>query len=204
MGKNTEREIAEGLKQGKCQAWQKLYEEYSEHIWKNVSRLVGNDSAAVADIVQETFIAAAKSAKYFDSKRGSLWTWLWIIARRQIALYYRKQKPDIILSQAMSWWNNLNGQKLDWIDTRANIPPEILESKELAELVRCALRELPGDCQSMLLAKYVDNLSGQQIAEQMNCTENAVRSKLSRARKAFRKAFEKVNRMSSDSREVKL
>jgi RNA polymerase sigma-70 factor (ECF subfamily) len=202
MDKNTELEIAKGLQQGKCQAWKELYEAYIEQVWKNVSRLVGGDSDAVADIVQETFLAAARSAKYFDPDRGSLWIWLWTIARRQISLYYRKQKPSILSSQAQDWWMALNGEKLDWIDAKADMPPEILQSREIAELVRCALRELPGDSQSMLLAKYVDNQSGEQIAEQMSSTESAVRSKLARARKAFRKAFERVNRRQSDSHEV--
>ena len=160
-----------------------------------VNDVVGGDSNAVADIVQETFIAAAKSAKYFDPKRGSLWIWLWTIARRQVALYCRKQKPNVLLSQSQDWWMSLNGEKLDWIDAKAEMPPEILQSRELAELVRCALRELPGDSQSILLAKYVDNKSGQQIAELMNCSEGAVRSKLARARKAFSNAFQRLNRM---------
>jgi RNA polymerase sigma-70 factor (ECF subfamily) len=198
MDKNTEREIAEGLHSGKHQAWQKLYEEYSMQVWRNVSRLMGSDYDAVADIVQETFLAAARSAKYFNPNRGPLWGWLWTIAKRQIGLYYRKQKPIFFLSQAQDWWKNLNNQKLDWIDTKTDIPPDILQSKELAELVRCALRELPADSQTMLIAKYIDNQTGQQIAEQMNCSELAVRSKLARTRKAFRKAFERINRTSSD------
>lgn len=204
MDKNKEQEIAKGLQQGECQAWKEFYEAYIEQVWKNVSRLVGGDSAAVADIAQETFLAAARSAKYFNPNRGSLWVWLWSIAKRQIGLYYRKEKPNAMLSRSQDWWMSLNGEKFDWIDAKADLPQEILQSKELAELVRCALRELPGDSQSMLLAKYVDNQSGKQIAEQMNCSESAVRSKLARARKAFRKAFERLNHMSSGSHEVKL
>jgi RNA polymerase sigma-70 factor (ECF subfamily) len=204
MDRSTEHEIAKGLQHGESQAWEELYESYIEQVWKNVSRLVGGDSATVADIVQETFLAAARSAKYFNPNRGSLWGWLWTIAKRQIGLYYRKQKPNALLSQSQDWWTSLNGEKLAWIDAKADMPSEILQSRELAELVRCALRELPGDSQSMLLAKYVDNQSGKQIAEQMNCSEDAVRSKLARARKAFRKAFERLNHMSSGSHEVKL
>ncbi len=204
MDKKTEQEIAKGLQQGNCQAWKALYETYIEPIWKNVSRLVGGDSAAIADIVQETFLEAARSAKYFNPNRGSLWIWLWTIAKRQVGIYYRKQKPNVLLSQAQDWWMTLDGEKLDWIDTKADMPEDVLESLELAELVRCALRELPSDIQSILLAKYVDNQSGEQIAEQLNCSQEAARSKLARARKAFRRAFGRVNHTSSDSREVKL
>jgi len=192
MDKNTELKIAKGLQQGNRLAWLQLYEAYAEPVWRNISRLTGGDSAAVADIVQETFLAAARSARKFNPDRGTLWVWLWTIARRQVALYYRKQKPQIVLSRARQWWAGLDGEKFDWIDARADMPPDILESQELAVLVRLALSELPGDYQTLLLAKYVDNQPTEQIAGRLGCSEVAVRSKLARARKAFRKAFKRI------------
>ena len=204
MDKNTQREIAKGLQQGNRRAWLQLYEAYAELLWRNISRLVGHDPAAVADIMQETFLAAARSARNFDPHRGSLWVWLWTIAKRQVALYYRKQKRHIGLSQAQHWWSALDGEKSDWIDAKADMPPDILQSQELAALVRCTLRELPAEYQVLLLSKYVDSRPADQIAEQMNCSQVAVRSKLARARRAFRKAFKKMTHTTSGSREVLL
>ena len=204
MDKNTERKIAQGLQQGDRQAWLRLYEMYAEPVWRNISRLVGGDSTTVADLVQETFLAAARSARNFRSDRGTLWVWLSTIARRQVALYYRKQKPEIVLSQARQWWTGLDGEKFDWIDAKADMPPDILESQELAALVRCTLSELPGDYQTLLLAKYVDNQPAERIAGQMNCSEVAVRSKLARARKTFRKAFNRTIRSTPEKREVSI
>lgn len=202
MDSNTEQEIAIGLQQGERQAWQRLYHAYVEPLWRNISRLVGGDSTVVADIVQETFLAAARSAKSFDPHRGSIWIWLWTIARRQVALYYRKQKQSVGLNQARQWWVSLDGEKFDWIDAKADMPPDVLQSRELAMLVRAALRELPADYQVLLLTKYVDDLPVEKIVEQMNCSQMAVRSKLARARKSFRKVFEKIIRKKSGSHEV--
>ena len=204
MDKNKEQEITKSLQTGDREAWLQLYEAYVGQVWKNVSRLMEHNPTAIADIVQETFLAAARSAKDFDPQRGSLWIWLWTIARRQVALYYRKQKPAAGLNQARQWWAALDGEKLDWIDTKADMPPDILQSQELATLVRTALRQLPGDYQSLLLAKYVDNQPIERIAGQINCSQMAVRSKLARARKAFRKIFKKLIRTESGSREVLL
>ncbi len=192
MDKNTEREIAQGLQRGDRQAWLRLYEAYAETVWQNISRLVGTDSATVADIVQETFLAAARSARNFRPDRGTLWVWLWTIARRQVALYYRKQKPEIVLSRARQWWTSLDGEKFDWIDAKADMPPDILESQELAVLIRSALSELPGGYQTLLVAKYIDDQPVEQIAGRIGCSEVAVRSKLARARKAFRKVFKGI------------
>jgi len=204
MDNNTERGIAKGLQEGSRRAWLQLYEAYAEALWRNVSRLVGSDLPAVADIVQETFLAAARSARHFKSHRGSLWVWLWTIARRQVALYYRRQKRNRVLNRAQEWWAGLDGEKSDWIDTRADMPPDILESQELAALVRRALSKLPSEYQTLLLAKYVDGELGSRIAELMGCSETAVRSKLARARKAFHKTFKKVTGSKSGVWEVLL
>jgi len=204
MDKNTEREIAKGMRQGSQQAWLQLYEAYAEQVWRNVARLVGYDSGAAADIVQETFLAAARSARNFKPDRGSLRGWLWTIAQRQVALYYRKQKPNMLFRQAQNWWAALDGESSDWIDARADMPLDVLQSKELAALVRQALSELPPEHQSLLLAKYVDNQPARHIAEQMACSQVAVRSKLARARRAFRKAFKRTIRSTTEKREVSI
>ena len=204
MDKNTEQEIAKALQEGCREAWRQVYEAYAESVWRNVARLIGGDSATVADVVQETFLAAARSARNFRPDRGSLWIWLWTIAKRQVALHYRRQKPMIALSQARQWWISLDGATFDWIDAKADIPPDILQTRELAALVRCALSELPPEYQMLLVAKYVDAQPIQQIAKRMECSEVAVRSKLARARKAFRKAFKRTIRSTPKKREVSI
>ena len=204
LDKNTERKIAKSLQAGDRQAWLQLYEAYADLVWQNVARLMGSDSAAVADVVQETLLAAARSARKFDPYKGSLWVWLWTIANRQVALYYRRQRPDTVLAQAQRWWASLDGEKLDWIDAKMDTPPGILQSRELAVLVRRVLSRLPAEYQTLLLAKYVDNQPVDRIARQMSCSPVAVRSKLARARKAFQKVFKKIVRSAQGAQEVPL
>ncbi len=187
MDRTTHNQIAAGLKAGDRDAWSALYNAYAESVWRNTSRLM-RDRAAVGDVVQETFLAAARSARTYDKRRGSLWTWLWTIARRQVALHYRRQKPAVSLDQALCWWGSLNGQQVDIVDQLV-APPEMLESKELGELVRRCLAELPAEYEAVLLAKYVDQMPAKEIAQQLQCSAVAVRSKLARARKAFRREF---------------
>ena len=204
MDKNTEQEIAKGLQEGDRQAWLLLYEAYAEGVWQNIARFMGYDCSAVADVMQETFLAAARSAKNFDPRRGSLWIWLSGIGRRQIALYYRKQDPKTILARAKKWWASLDGEKIDWIDANSVPPPEVLEARELAALVRTTLMRLSVEYQTLLLAKYVDGQPASKIANDMDCSSIAVTSKLARARKAFRKAFKELIQSTPNSKEVAL
>ena len=204
MNKDIEREIVEGLQKGVREAWLKLYEAYAECLWTNVARFMGFDCPAVADVVQETFMAAARSANNYDEGRGSLWIWLWSIARRQIALYYRKQDPRTILVRLKKWWVSLDGEKIDWLNTTKDAPPEILEARELSALVRFALIKLPDEYQTLLLAKYVDGKSVNEIALDLDRSPVAVTSKLARARKMFRTAFNKLIQSTPDEKEVSL
>ncbi|MCK4783187.1 MAG: hypothetical protein KAV87_05500, partial [Desulfobacteraceae bacterium] len=131
MDRHTAEAIGKGLREGDRRAWLQLYEAYAERLWKNVGRLMGFDCAEAADVVQNTFLAAARSAKNFEPRRGSLWVWLWGIARRQIALYYRKEAPKGRFAQAKSWWVSLDSEKNDWIDAKCDPPQDVLESREL-------------------------------------------------------------------------
>jgi len=194
MDERIQHEIAEGLKAGSPEAWLRLHEAYARRLWRDVARLTGADSAHVADIVQDTFLAAAQSAPGFDPRRGPLWAWLWGIARRRVALHYRKGGSSEDLQRAKRWWASLDGRRRDMLTGLAEAPPEQFASRELATLVRSALSGLPADYQMLLAAKYMDGTSTKQIASDAGMSPSAVDSKLARARQAFRRAFVKVTR----------
>ncbi len=202
--KQVNTEIVEGLRWGNRDAWLRLYDLYAEKLWHNVARLMVDDPASVADIVQETFLAAARSAGNFDPRRGCLWVWLWAIAKRQVALHYRKRRPNAALAQAQKWWTSLDGQKDDWLQGTEKPPAEVVESDEMAALVRYTLAELPAEYQVLLMAKYVDGAAVDEIADQVNGSGVAVRSKLARARKAFRRVFKRLTHRASGMEEVAL
>lgn len=192
MDDQHERDVALGLRQGKIEAWRALYEAHAEQVWRAVARLLGPSSTDVADVVQETFLAAARSAAGYDPARGSLWVWLWGIARNQVALHYRKQGRLDRLRRAGDWLASCDGTLLRYLHGREGTPPdEALASAELAALVRATLAELPEEYGLLLTAKYLDGRPVEDIARQTRATPTAVRSKLARARQAFREAFEK-------------
>jgi RNA polymerase sigma-70 factor, ECF subfamily len=182
-----ERLIAQGLREGKADAWQALYDAYAERVWRGVARLLGPRSSDVADVVQETMMAAARSASTFDPARGSLWPWLWGIAHNHVALHLRKQEQRDRLAQAAA----SNGKALRWLDGAEHAPLDALAVAELATLVRGALAELPADYALLLTARYLDGETVAQIAQREHASEVAIRSKLARARQAFREAFAK-------------
>jgi len=189
-----ERELTRGLGDGNPDAWRGLYDAYAQPVWRFVARLMGPTSADVADVVSETFIAAARSARQFDPDRGSLWFWLCGIARRHVALHYRKQERHVRVQEATGRLGAAgeNGEMARWIADRQPPPADVLASAELATLVRAALAALPEDHGSLLAARYLEDTSVEQIADAERCSSTAIRSRLARARQAFREKFTRL------------
>lgn len=189
MAEQPEHAIARGLREGDPAAWQSLYDAYAERVWRSVACQMGTAATDVADVVQETFLAAARSAASYDAARGSLWVWLSGIARNQVALCYRKRARHNRLQEAEDWLATGNGHLLRWLDGRDESPNGLLASAELATLVRTTLVGLPEDYGALLAARYLDEIPIEQLAASDKSTTTAVRSKLARARRAFRAAF---------------
>jgi len=184
-----ESEIARGLRAGDANLWRELYDARAEAVWRFVARLMIPGSPDIGDVVQETFLAAARSAGRYDSSRGSLSGWLYGIARRQVALHYRRGRRDLPqpgVSAAAARFQAATASP-----DNASDPAEVAAAAELAAQVRTALTELPADYETVLTAKYVEGASVEQIAQSEAASIDAVRSRLARARKAFRRAIKK-------------
>jgi RNA polymerase sigma-70 factor (ECF subfamily) len=187
----SEQQIARGLRDGQTEAWRSLYDAYAREVWVVVARQVGPDAGDVADVVQETFLAAARSARQYDSAKGSLWMWLCGIARRHVALHFRNRQRHERLREQTPALAAVGRQTIDWLESRSPGPSETSAQRELAGLVRTVLTELPVNYEMLLAAKYFDGTSDAELAGREECSSVAIRSKLARARRAFGKAFRK-------------
>lgn len=189
MTELREHDIARGLRQGEPDAWRALYDAYASAIWRAVARRLGPYSADVADVVQETFLAAARTARNFDSSQGTLWSWLSGIARHHVAQYYRKEQRQARIVQAVESLGPQHQQVVAWLARPAAEPLEALVTAELALLIRATLSSLSDNYEGLLTQKYLEGVSVEQMADERAASETAVRSQLARARRAFRQAF---------------
>ena len=185
-----QRTVIRGLRDGQRDAWTMLYDGYSADVWRYVARLIGPAAADVADIVQETFLAAARSARSFDANRGTLGNWLTGIAHHQTSLYWRQLNKVARLKELAQAGA---GDLKRWLD-EANHEDELWQRQELTDLVRATLAALSSDYAVLLTAKYLDDQSLEEIAADMGGTVDSIKSKLARARRDFRARFERVTR----------
>lgn len=188
-------DVVAGLHSGSPDAWAALYDEFSVRVWRYVARLLGSDRDAVADVVQETFLAAARSAGKFDPERGNVGAWVMGIAHNQVSLHWRKttnRKTD------------LAEPRFDDSPGGAAAPEVKLLTDDTIDGVRRVLAELPSDYAACLVAKYCDGESVEQMVLRFGGSTESVRSKLARARREFRRRYDSVgdsrNEVSMDNR----
>lgn len=177
--------VIRGLQEGCRDAWARLYDGYSVDVWRYASRLLGGDAASVADIVQETFIEAAQSARKFDRARGALWSWLAGIAHHRASAHWRRVQGIKALGDRV---RSESGNRME-AKTDSLAASHALEHREVVESVRLTLAELPSDYCALLLAKYADNRELAELSREWSSSIEAIKSKLARARREFRAKF---------------
>jgi RNA polymerase sigma-70 factor (ECF subfamily) len=184
--------LAESLRTGNPEAWQALYDRYSVRLWRFVAKLLGSDSHSVADAVQETFLAAAASARRFDPQRGSLWNWLAGIAHHQVTQHWRRLRIRR---------TDPEEPQFDDSPGAGNAPESRLFQAESVTQIRLVLARLPADYAALLVAKYSEELSLAEMVELFGGTLEAVRSRLARARQEFKQQMERADALVSEVEE---
>lgn len=157
----------------------KIYRQYGERLRRFICQRV-DDEHDVAEILQETMLAAWESSARFRGK-SAFFTWLCGIAKHEIADFYRKKKIKTLLFSRFPWLESLASQALG--------PEQALLKKELGAKVWRVMGRLSEGYQQVLRLKYYHGLTVEEIAAKLNETVKAVESRLFRARKAFAQVF---------------
>jgi RNA polymerase sigma-70 factor (ECF subfamily) len=143
------------------------------------------DHQKLEDLAQETFIKAWRSLAQYDG-RAPFAHWLSRIAVN-VALDHlrrtRRQRSEIGLPE-------LGEDALEWL--RNEDEHSELESRQAAELLAVAMRELSPAEQVVITMQELEGRSVKEICERTGSGSVAVRVRAMRARAKLRKALEKL------------
>ena len=174
-------DMLQRLHGGDRTAMAELYDRYFDRLYSLVFNQVDRNRDIAEDIVQETFLAALKSAKGFKG-RSSAYTWLCSIAYHKVADHYRRQSRE---RKRM-----VSGIDVDTVDDTENPgrqpqPDSLIESAETRQVVNEALAKLPWDYRQVLILKYVEEMSVLEIGQIMDRSPKSIEGLLTRSRKAL-------------------
>jgi RNA polymerase sigma-70 factor (ECF subfamily) len=167
-GNEQERSLALAAQRGDSEAFRELYDAYRERIWTLVVYSIG-DALQAQDVLQTVFLKAFRGLRSFRFQ-SSLFTWIYRIACNECRNYHRRRgfryvPLEVILGSS------------DEIDRRPI--SDGLEARRA--ILRDAVMQLPFKMRDVVVLKYVEELSYEEMSRVLGCSPGTVASRLNRA-----------------------
>ena len=167
----------------KIKGMKEFYEKYCKSIKGFVRKKVDSDED-VEELVNTILLAGWNSLPNFSGK-STEFSWLCAIAKHKIIDYYRKKRLKTVLFSAMPG--------IEAVAEKALGPEGNSLKNELREEIKETLRRISEGYRKILRLKYIDGLKVKEIAKKLKISAKAVESRLLRARRKFKKIYEKNN-----------
>jgi RNA polymerase sigma-70 factor, ECF subfamily len=167
---------------GDARAWDILFKRYQLPLYVYVFELVRDEQTSL-DLVQETFINAVRHIGSLrdDEKFGG---WLFGIAHQKCIQRWRHQQRETMALAEIA------EAPAEFDDD----PRELLIRREQEAGFMKLLEQLPPLHRSVLLLRFVEDFSLEEIADITGVSLGTVKSRLHYAKRALREIFEKSER----------
>lgn len=176
------------VKKGDQDAFAEVVEYYKDKVYQLCYRMLGNAHEA-EDSAQEAFIRAYVNIHTYDSTK-KFSTWLYRIATNLCIDRIRKKKPDYYLDAEISGTDGLN--MYSQIPADQKLPEDELEKLELQEHIQQEILKLPDKYRSVIVLKYVDELSLKEISDILDLPVGTVKTRIHRGREALRNKLSRL------------
>jgi RNA polymerase sigma-70 factor, ECF subfamily len=173
---------------GDQDAFGEIVEIYKNSIYQLGYRMLGNRHEA-EDIAQEAFIRAYVNINSFNQDL-KFSTWLFRIATNLCIDRIRKKKPDYYLDAEVSGTDGLT--MYSQLASNSPLPENELESLELQETVQKEILKLPEKYRTVIVLKYIEELSLNEISEILDMPLGTVKTRIHRGREALRQQLRYV------------
>lgn len=170
---------AGGQYRGPGQAFADLYDTHMPDIYRYITYRVGNASLA-EDLTADVFEKALRAFDRYRPEKAAPKTWLTAIARNTVIDYFRKAgKVEIVRED----------DSPEEVSEDPSVEDQVAHLEEVRQLRLC-LADLPRVDQDIISLKFGADMNNREIARVLNISESNVGTRLYRAVRRLRDAFE--------------
>jgi RNA polymerase sigma-70 factor (ECF subfamily) len=172
---DNDRELIEACQRGEQDAFALLFEANREKVYSIALRYSGDPSTAM-DIAQGTFLKLLSHIGQFRSD-ANFDTWLYRLVVNSCLDYHRRRRKLTPILEGI--WDAM-------FAVRDTVLHDLLRAERL-EAVQDVVGTLPPEQRIVIILRYMEELSYEQIAEVVGCSIGTVASRLNRAHKVLAK-----------------
>jgi RNA polymerase sigma-70 factor (ECF subfamily) len=173
--------LLDRFRAGDRDAFSQLVEPYAPRVFSVLARMTG-DRAAAEDLLQDALLQAYKA---LDRFRGecSFYTWIYRIAVNKTLNWIRRVKGRIHFESLDDPVPTPDGQvRREIVDMRES-PETRSAQSEMARMIEEAMATLSPGNRIVFTMREIEGMEYEEIARMLECSEEAVRTRLHRAKK---------------------
>lgn len=180
MSTDTEDPMFAAARAGNRRAIEQLLEKHHDRIFRFGMRFCGNEEDA-KDVMQETLLTLVRSLPSFEG-RSTLSTWLYTVAR---SFCIKKRRKGKFAPAQLDSLEAAEASPHEPVHDTLE-PDEALAAKRLQDAFNRELQALEPEQREVLLLRDVEGLPASQVAEVLQISVAAVKSRLHRGRLKLR------------------
>ncbi|MFI5807837.1 ECF subfamily RNA polymerase sigma factor, BldN family [Streptomyces sp. NPDC051561] len=158
-------ELVERAQGGEAEAFGRLYDQYSDTVYRYIYYRVGGKATA-EDLTSETFLRALRRISTFTWQGRDFGAWLVTIARNLVADHFKSSRFRLEVT---------TGEMLDANEVERSPEDSVLESLSNAALLE-AVRKLNPQQQECVTLRFLQGLSVAETARVMGKNEGAIKT----------------------------
>jgi RNA polymerase sigma-70 factor (ECF subfamily) len=174
-----QRDIIEACRRGEREAFRSLFEAYKDKVYSIALRFSGDEAVAM-DIAQDVFLKLFSSIGEFRGD-AAFATWVYRLVVNCCMDHRRRSWRLIPIADDLLAVLRAPGDSLN----------RLLHS-EMRRRVRGAVDKLSPELRIVVVLRYTEGLSYDEIAEVLGCATGTVASRLNRAHKALEKRLTRL------------
>jgi RNA polymerase sigma-70 factor, ECF subfamily len=188
--RDAEREIVVQAQNGSADAFERLVERYGTRIFRLAQNITRHRQDA-EDVVQNAFVQAFKSLPNFRGD-ASFYTWLRRITVNEALTKLRRRRPnEVSIDEPVEVDDAFIPREIeDWGPN----PEQSYSQQELRMILDTTISELEPGYRMVFQLRDIEGLSTEEVAEMLDLTSSAVKTRLQRARMKLRNSLDKYFR----------